>query len=310
MEEQLQFVYDLVSSLRVAPGKKISLHKDFDPGGTWGLGSRHEAEARLAEGIEMLVGYQDRLSAQDVHGVLVVLQGLDASGKDGTIKHVMSGLNPQGVEVRSFKQPSVEELNHDFLWRYQQKLPERGRIGIFNRSHYEEVLVVRVHPELLDAERIPENARKGQMWERRYRQINDWERHLVDNGVHVVKVFLNLSKQEQARRFLARIDDPAKNWKFSPSVGTGTSTNGPSRRCSSTPAPRPRPGTSSPPTTSGLPAWPPPPSWSGRWPRSTLGTPICPRSCASNLTRPVLPWRATSAPETETGCNRPGARMS
>jgi PPK2 family polyphosphate:nucleotide phosphotransferase len=163
-----------------------------------------------------LVDYQDRLSAQDTFGVLLILQGLDAAGKDGTIKHVMSGVNPQGVDVHSFKQPSAEELNHDFLWRYQRRLPERGRIGIFNRSHYEEVLVVRVHPELLDAERLPEPARKGDIWNHRYRQINDWEHHLVHNGIAVVKVLLNLSKTEQASRLLRRIDDPSRNWKFSP----------------------------------------------------------------------------------------------
>ena len=147
--------------------------------------------------------------------MLIVLQGLDAAGKDSTIKHVMSGINPKGVEVHSFKQPSEEELSHDFLWRYQRALPERGRIGIFNRSHYEEVLVVRVHPELLTAERLPKPARTGAIWKRRYREINAWESYLVDNGIRVVKVFLNLSRHEQARRFIKRIDEPEKNWKFS-----------------------------------------------------------------------------------------------
>jgi PPK2 family polyphosphate:nucleotide phosphotransferase len=217
MEQRLRFVSGLVDPLRVEPGRKINLQRDFDPGDTAGLSSKGEASARLAEGVSLLVDYQDRLSAQDVYGVLLVLQGLDASGKDSTIKHVMSGVNPQGVEVKSFKQPSTEELKHDFLWRYQRALPERGRIGIFNRSHYEEVLVVRVHPELLAAERVPASARSGSVWKQRYRQINDWEHHLVDNGIRVVKVFLNLSREEQARRFLARIDNPAKNWKFSPS---------------------------------------------------------------------------------------------
>ena len=217
MEQRLRFVSGLVDPLRVAPGKKIDLRRDFDPGDTAGLSSKGEASARLADGVSLLVDYQNRLSAQDVYGVLLVLQGLDASGKDSTIKHVMSGVNPQGVEVRSFKQPSTEELNHDFLWRYQRAIPGRGRIGIFNRSHYEEVLVVRVHPELLAAEKVPASPRSGDLWKRRYRQINDWERHLVDNGIRVVKVFLHLSRKEQAKRFLARIDDPAKNWKFSPS---------------------------------------------------------------------------------------------
>jgi PPK2 family polyphosphate:nucleotide phosphotransferase len=215
MEKRLRFVSDLVEPLRVAPGRRIELRRDYDSGDTGRLASKGEAAARLAEGVALLVDYQDRLSAQDTFGVLLVLQGLDAAGKDSTIKHVMSGVNPQGVEVQSFKQPSTEELNHDFLWRYQRNLPERGRIGIFNRSHYEEVLVVRVHPQLVAAERLPEAARKGDVWRRRYREINDWERHLVDNGIRVVKVFLNLSKQEQAKRLLERIDDPAKNWKFS-----------------------------------------------------------------------------------------------
>lgn len=217
MEHPLRFVTSLIDPLRVVPGKKISLARDFDPRHTSGLASKGEAAARLAEGVALLVDYQDRLAAQDIYGVLLVVQGLDASGKDGTIKHVMSGVNPQGVDVRSFKEPSADELDHDFLWRYQRALPPRGRIGIFNRSHYEEVLVVRVHPELLAAERLPESARSGDMWKQRYRQINDWEHQLVDNGVRVVKVFLHLSWQEQAKRFLKRIDDPAKNWKFSAS---------------------------------------------------------------------------------------------
>ena len=143
--------------------------------------------------------YQDRLAAQDTFGVLLVLQGLDASGKDGVIKHVMSGVNPQAVTVHAFKQPSADELNHDFLWRHQRALPGRGTIGIFNRSHYEEVLIVRVHPEMLAAERMPAAARKHGVWARRYREINDWEHYLVDNGIHVVKIMLNLSKQEQAK---------------------------------------------------------------------------------------------------------------
>ena len=179
--------------------------------------ARPQAAALLADGVELLADYQDRLAAQDTFGVLLVLQGIDAAGKDSTIKHVMSGVNPQAVEVRAFKQPSAEELNHDFLWRYQRALPGRGRIGIFNRSHYEEVLVVRVHEELLAAERMPAVARDHGIWARRYREINDWERYLVDNGIRVVKVLLNLSKREQAKRFLKRIDHPEKNWKFSPS---------------------------------------------------------------------------------------------
>ena len=217
MDQPLRFVYDLVEPLRVPPGKKVNLDRDYDPGATGPLESKIEATERLAEGVGLLVDYQDRLFSQDVFGVLLILQGIDAAGKDGTVKHVMSGVNPQGVEVQSFKQPSAEELAHDFLWRYQARLPDRGRIGIFNRSHYEEVLVVRVHPELLGAERLPQSMRSGDVWKKRYRQINDWEHHLADNGIKVVKVFLNLSKDEQARRFLQRIEDPKKNWKFSPS---------------------------------------------------------------------------------------------
>ena len=148
--------------------------------------------------------------------MLVVLQALDAAGKDGTIRHVMSGVNPQGVAVHSFKQPSIEELDHDFLWRYARRLPARGEIGIFNRSHYEEVLVVRVHPEILDRQKLPPGAkRKRDVWQRRYRQINDWERYLTDNGILIVKLFLNLSKEEQRIRFLRRLDLPDHNWKFS-----------------------------------------------------------------------------------------------
>jgi len=216
MDKRLRFMADLIEPLLVAPGSAVRLSRDHDPGYT-GQVTRPQAAALLAEGIELLARYQDRLAAQDTFGVLLVLQGLDASGKDGAIKHVMSGVNPQAVAVRAFKEPSAEELNHDFLWRYQCALPGRGRIGIFNRSHYEEVLVVRVHPDLLAAERMPAAARKHAVWARRYREINDWERYLVDNGIHVVKIMLNLSKQEQANRFLHRIDHPKKNWKFSPS---------------------------------------------------------------------------------------------
>jgi PPK2 family polyphosphate:nucleotide phosphotransferase len=147
--------------------------------------------------------------------LLVVLQALDAAGKDGTIRHVMSGVNPQGVEVRGFKVPSSEDLAHDYLWRYVKALPGRGKIGIFNRSHYEEVLVVRVHPENLVREHLHPSTEDEDVWERRFREINHWERYLVDNGIHVVKLFLNVSKEEQRQRFLARIDEPDKNWKFS-----------------------------------------------------------------------------------------------
>jgi PPK2 family polyphosphate:nucleotide phosphotransferase len=216
MNKRLRFMADLIEPLQVAAGSAVRLSRDHDPGYT-GKVARAQADALLAEGVALLAEYQDRLAAQDTFGVLLVLQGLDASGKDSTIKHVMSGVNPQAVAVRAFKQPSAEDLNHDFLWRYQCALPGRGRIGIFNRSHYEEVLVVRVHHDLLAAERVPAEARKHDVWARRYREINDWERYLVDNGIQVVKIMLNVSKREQAKRFLKRIDHPDKNWKFSPS---------------------------------------------------------------------------------------------
>ena len=214
MDKRLHLMTDLIEPLMVPPGSTVRLSRDHDPAYT-GQVPRQQAVDLLADGIDLLAQYQDRLAAQDTHAVLLVLQGLDASGKDSTIKHVMSGVNPQAVEVRAFKQPSAEELDHDFLWRYQRALPGRGRIGIFNRSHYEEVLVVRVHPELLAAERMPNAG--GKIWERRCREINDWERYLADNGIHVVKVMLNVSRREQAKRFLKRIDHPDKNWKFSPS---------------------------------------------------------------------------------------------
>jgi PPK2 family polyphosphate:nucleotide phosphotransferase len=216
MDKRLGFMTELIEPLRAAPGSEVVLRRDHDPGYT-GQVSRPQATALLADGVELMAEYQDRLAAQDTFGLLLVLQGIDAAGKDGTIKHVMSGVKPQAVEVRSFKQPSAEELNHDFLWRYQRALPGRGRIGIFNRSHYEEVLVVRVHQDLLAAERMPPVGGDRGLWARRYREINDWERYLVDNGITVVKVMLNLSKREQAKRFLKRIDHPEKNWKFSPS---------------------------------------------------------------------------------------------
>ena len=213
MDKRLRFIADLIEPLRVAPGSTVRLSRDHDPGYT-GKVARAQAGALLADGAELLAEYQDRLAAQDRFGVLLVLQGLDASGKDGTIKHVMSGVNPQAVTVHAFKQPSAEELNHDFLWRCQRALPGRGEIGIFNRSHYEEVLAVRVHPDLLAAEHLPAPTRKHDVWARRYREINDWERYLAGNGIHVVKIMLNMSRQEQARRFLKRIDHPEKNWNF------------------------------------------------------------------------------------------------
>ncbi|HET8978805.1 MAG TPA: polyphosphate kinase 2 family protein [Solirubrobacteraceae bacterium] len=213
-EKRLKRLEQFIAPFRVKPGRKVTVAKDFDPAFKGDV-KRKQARALHDEGVELLAEYQSRLAAQDTWGVLVVLQALDAAGKDGTIRHVMSGVNPQGVEVHGFKVPSSEELDHDFLWRYAQRLPQRGRIGIFNRSHYEEVLVVRVHPENLDRQKLPAEARRGDIWERRYREINNWERYLTDNGFRVVKLFLNISKEEQRTRFLRRVDLPDHNWKFS-----------------------------------------------------------------------------------------------
>jgi len=214
-DTRLRRIREFIEPLRVAPGSDVVLGRDFDPADTGTFFTEKESKGLLHEGVELLDHYQSRLAAQDTYGVLVVLQALDAGGKDSTIRHVMSGVNPQGVVVHGFKAPSAEELDHDYLWRYAQKLPARGQIAIFNRSHYEEVLVVRVHPEIVEREKLPPASRDGDIWERRYRQINDWERYLVENGFPVVKLFLNLSKEEQRHRFLRRIDHPEKNWKFS-----------------------------------------------------------------------------------------------
>jgi len=214
-DERATRIAGAIRPLRVEPGKKVHLGEDFDPRYKSGLVKKKDGRELLQTGVELLAEYQARLAAQDVHAVLVCLQSLDAAGKDGTIRHVMSGVNPQGVHVHGFRVPSAEELDHDFLWRYAQRLPARGDIVIFNRSHYEEVLVVRVHPELLERQKLPEKAREGDVWQHRYRQINDWERYLTENGITVVKLFLNLSAEEQRQRFLERIDRPEKNWKFS-----------------------------------------------------------------------------------------------
>jgi PPK2 family polyphosphate:nucleotide phosphotransferase len=205
----------LIEPLRVRPGRKVSLPSDFDPGDTADFVRKEDAEELLAEGVRMMSEYQERLAAQDVHGLLVILQAMDAAGKDGTISHVLSGVNPQGVEVTSFKVPSVLEQDHDYLWRSALRLPARGMIGIFNRSYYEEVLVVRVHPQILAGQRMPEKAKGKGVWERRFREINDWERYLTDNGFRIVKLFLNVSRDEQKQRFLDRIEEPDANWKFS-----------------------------------------------------------------------------------------------
>jgi PPK2 family polyphosphate:nucleotide phosphotransferase len=213
-DPRLQRIRDFIEPFRVAPGSDVVLERDFDSRYTGDLFAEEDSKGLLQQGVELLSHYQARLAAQDTYGVLVALQALDAGGKDSTIRHVMSGVNPQGVDVHGFRKPSAEELDHDFLWRYAQKLPARGQIVIFNRSHYEEVLVVRVHPELLEKQMLPESARGADVWERRYRHINDWERFLVENGFPVVKLFLNLSREEQRCRFLRRIDYPDANWKF------------------------------------------------------------------------------------------------
>jgi PPK2 family polyphosphate:nucleotide phosphotransferase len=204
-----------IEPFRVKPGSSVQLARDFDPAFKAGIDGKKDAAGLLHGGTELLAEYQARLAGQDTYGVLVVLQALDAAGKDGTIRHVMSGVNPQGVRVESFKVPSDRELNQDFLRRYQVRLPSRGEIGIFNRSHYEEVLVVRVHPENLLRQKLPPDARGHHVWKHRYDAINGWERYLSENGFRIVKIFLNLSREAQRTRFLRRIDLPDHNWKFS-----------------------------------------------------------------------------------------------
>lgn len=213
---------NIIDQFRVSPAKKIRL-KNFDTG--WDqspklkqLGKekvKERAKTLLAENLADLAEAQTRLYADDRHSVLIIFQAMDAAGKDGTIKHVMSGVNPQGCQVYSFKQPSAEELDHNFLWRCMKAVPERGRIGIFNRSYYEDVLVVKVHPELLERQKLPDGKRGKSFWEARYDDINAFERHLVRNGTVILKFFLNVSKKEQKRRFLERLDEPEKHWKFS-----------------------------------------------------------------------------------------------
>ena len=205
----------ITKRFRVDNPEKFRL-SDYDPDDSQGLTKdKSEAKAMLAEGIQMLVGLQERLYANDRWSVLIVLQAMDAAGKDSVIEHVMSGVNPQGVEVHSFKEPSAEELDHNFLWRAARRLPERGRIGIFNRSHYEEVLVVRVHPELLDRQRLPKPLVGKDLWQERFDDICAFERHIARNGTRILKFFLHVSKEEQRKRFLARIEEPGKRWKFS-----------------------------------------------------------------------------------------------
>ena len=197
----------------VTKGEKFRL-KDWDPAATTGVKNKQHAQNILDAREGVLSRLQEKLYAQDRWAVLVVLQALDAAGKDGVIKHVMSGVNPQGCDVHAFKSPSSEELNHDFLWRTQKCVPERGKIGIFNRSYYEEVLVVRVHPTLLRAERLPDELITKHIWDQRYEDINAYEEYLTRNGVMILKFFLHVSKEEQKKRFLERLEDPKKNWKF------------------------------------------------------------------------------------------------
>jgi PPK2 family polyphosphate:nucleotide phosphotransferase len=198
----------------VPPGKKIDL-KDYDSGYTGQFENKESAQIKLAAGISQLAEYQNILYAQNKFAVLIIFQAMDAAGKDSTIKHVMSGVNPQGCQVFSFQAPSAEELDHDYLWRIHNCLPERGRIGIFNRSYYEETLIVRVHPELLNAQRLP-HLDLQHVWHQRFQEINDFERYLTNNGTVIIKFFLHVSKAEQKKRFLERIDAPEKQWKFSP----------------------------------------------------------------------------------------------
>jgi PPK2 family polyphosphate:nucleotide phosphotransferase len=205
---------EFAKPFRIADGSRFRL-KDFHTADTLGLKSKEHAKKRLDRGIARLANLQKKLYAQDRWAVLLILQAMDAAGKDSTISHVMSGVNPQGCQVSSFKAPSAEELQHDFLWRTSRCLPERGKIGIFNRSYYEEVLVVRVHPELFARERIPTQLVLGNIWKKRFEDINAFERYLSGNGIVVLKFFLHVSKKEQKRRFLERLEDPEKNWKFS-----------------------------------------------------------------------------------------------
>jgi len=215
--EILKKLKKLVDPYRITKGKGFRL-KDIDPGDTGGFGSDQKPKAKelLAQGIRWMAEEQEKFYAADRHSMLLLFQAMDAAGKDGTIRHVMSGVNPQGCEVYTFKQPSMEELDHDFLWRCHKCLPERGRIGIFNRSYYEEVLVVRVHPELLGRQKLPPEVVTGGIWEGRLNDIAGFERYLARQGTTMLKFFLHVSRKEQKRRFLERLEQPEKNWKFSP----------------------------------------------------------------------------------------------
>jgi PPK2 family polyphosphate:nucleotide phosphotransferase len=215
---QLKRIRKFIEPYRVTRGKDFKL-KDVDPRDTRGLKSEDKTEAKemLGRGVEWLAEQQNMLYAQDHWALLLVFQAMDAAGKDGTIKHVTSGINSQGCHVTSYKQPSSEELDHDFLWRYMRHVPARGMIGIFNRSYYEELLVVKVHPELLARQKLHPSLITKNIWDERYEDIGNYERYLYRNGVRVVKFFLHVSHAEQKRRFMERLDQPEKNWKFSPS---------------------------------------------------------------------------------------------
>lgn len=204
-----------IEKFRVKEGTSLKL-AHHSPSFTGDYTDKDDAVKDLQDNVDRLKELQDVLYAQDIYSLLIVFQAMDAAGKDGAIKHVMSGVNPQGCQVISFKQPSDEELSHDYLWRCAKNLPERGRIGIFNRSHYEEVLVVRVHPQILQGQHLPDAiANDPKIWENRFRQIRDFEDHLFENGTKIIKFFLNVSKDEQKKRFLKRIEEKEKNWKFS-----------------------------------------------------------------------------------------------
>ncbi|WP_410510580.1 polyphosphate kinase 2 family protein [Nodosilinea sp. E11] len=200
-------------AMRVQPGSQVKL-QDFDAGFT-GDFEKKAAKEILRQTVEDLASLQDVLYAQNTYALLLIFQAMDAAGKDSTIKNVMSGINPQGCHVVSFKQPSSEELDHDYLWRASKALPERGKIGVFNRSYYEEVLIVRVHPEILNTQQLPDSVKSKNLWQQRFEDINNFEKYLVNNGILVMKFFLNVSKEEQKQRFLKRINRPDKNWKFS-----------------------------------------------------------------------------------------------
>ena len=215
-DKLIKNAHELAAPFRVDSGKNFRL-KDYDPADTLTFDKRDKERAKeaFAHGVQALSTLQDKLYAQDQWAVLLIFQAMDAAGKDGVIKHVMSGINPQGCQVHSFKAPTSEELDHDYLWRCSKRVPERGRIGIFNRSYYEETLVVRVHPEILHKQKIPRELLGKDIWDQRFDDIRAFERYLTRNGVLVRKFFLNVSKDEQKKRFLERIDMPEKNWKFS-----------------------------------------------------------------------------------------------